>query len=107
MTREKNNLKSDTIIIKVKNRMKKEEKKATIKKYQTHIKDTGSPIVQIAILTKKIESLSNHLKTHSKDKHSRRGLLGMVGNRRSLLRYLQQNNSNEHAKVIKDLGLRK
>ncbi len=87
--------------------MKKEDKKATIKKHQTHGKDTGSPNVQIAVLTRKITDLSDHLKTHSKDKHSRRGLIGMVGRRRKLLRYLQLNNSPQHAKIIKELGLRK
>jgi len=87
--------------------MKKEEKKATIKKHQVHAKDTGSPSVQIAVLTKKITDLSDHLKIHAKDKHSRRGLIGMVGRRRRLLRYLQLNDSGQHAKVIKDLGLRK
>jgi small subunit ribosomal protein S15 len=87
--------------------MKKEEKKATIKKHQIHAKDTGSPSVQIAVLTKKIEFLSGHLKTHPKDKHSRHGLLGMVGRRRSLQRYLKLNDAVQHAKVVKDLGLRK
>lgn len=87
--------------------MQKDDKKAVIKKHQTHDKDTGSPQVQVAILTKKIDSLSEHLKTHKKDKHSRRGLIGMVGKRRKLLRYLQMQSAAAYAEVIKALKLRK
>jgi small subunit ribosomal protein S15 len=82
-------------------------KKEVIKTHQTHAKDTGSSQVQIAVLTNKIEMLSDHLKTHSKDKHSRRGLIGMVGKRRKLLRYLQMNDAAQYAQVTKALGLRK
>ncbi len=87
--------------------MKKEEKKSVMKKFQTHAKDTGSSQVQIAILTEKIASLTEHLQAHKKDKHSRRGLLGMVGKRRRLLKYLQMSNMAQYADVVKQLGLRK
>lgn len=87
--------------------MKKDEKKSVMKKFQTHAKDTGSSQVQIAILTEKIAMLTEHLQTHKKDKHSRRGLLGMVGKRRRLLKYLQMSNVAQYADVVKQLGLRK
>ncbi len=87
--------------------MQREDKKSVIGKFQTHKKDTGSAQVQIAILTEKINKLTEHLKTHAKDKHSRRGLIGMVGNRRRLLRYLQMNNAQEYTQLTKALGLRK
>ncbi len=87
--------------------MKKDQKKSVITKHQTHGKDTGSPQVQVAILTEKINSLTDHLKAHKKDKHSRRGLIGMVGQRRKLLRYLQMNDTKAYQTLIKDLGLRK
>ncbi len=87
--------------------MQKDQKKSVIAKHQTHNKDTGSPQVQIAILTQKITDLTEHLKIHKKDKHSRRGLIGMVGNRRKLLRYLQMNDVKTYQALIKDLGLRK
>ena len=83
------------------------DKKAVIKKHQSHGKDTGSPQVQIAILTEKIAKLSEHLKTHAKDKHSRRGLIGMVGKRRKMLRYLQMHDAAQYAAVTSALGLRK
>jgi small subunit ribosomal protein S15 len=87
--------------------MKKDEKKSVMKKFQTHAKDTGSSQVQIAILTEKIAMLTEHLRAHKKDKHSRRGLLGMVGKRRRLLKYLQMSNASQYADVVKQLGLRK
>jgi small subunit ribosomal protein S15 len=87
--------------------MQKDQKKSVIAKHQTHNKDTGSPQVQIAILTKKITDLTEHLKIHKKDKHSRRGLIGMVGKRRKLLRYLQMNDVPAYQTLIKELGLRK
>ena len=87
--------------------MKKDEKKELIKNHQTHKKDTGSPQVQIAILSKKIADLTEHLKVHKKDKHSRRGLIGMVGKRRKLLRYLQIHNPQKYAEVLKTFGIRK
>ena len=66
------------------------KKKTIIKKYQTHQKDNGSPVVQIALLSEKIKLLTDHLKKHKKDNHSRRGLLKMVGHRRRLLKYLEE-----------------
>jgi small subunit ribosomal protein S15 len=87
--------------------MQKDEKNAIIAKYQLHDKDTGSAQVQIAILTAKIQHLTEHLKVHKKDKHSRRGLIGMVGDRRKLLRFLQMDNPDAYKKLIADLGLRK
>jgi small subunit ribosomal protein S15 len=87
--------------------MKKDEKKSVMAKFQTHAKDTGSSQVQIAILTEKIAMLTEHLREHKKDKHSRRGLLGMVGKRRRLLKYLQMSNAAQYADVVKQLGLRK
>jgi len=83
------------------------DKKTVMKDFGTHAKDTGSAPVQIALLTQKINALSEHLKTHKKDKHSRKGLLGMVGRRRRLLRYLQQRSAQAYADVTKKLGLRK
>ncbi len=85
----------------------KMDKKTVIAKHQAHKKDTGSAAVQIAILTTKITQLTEHLKTHKKDKHSRRGLIGMVGRRRKLLNYLKLNKIQEYAKIQKELGLRK
>ena len=87
--------------------MKKEEKKGIMTKFGGHAKDTGSAPVQIALLTEKIKQLTDHLKTHRKDKHSRRGLIGMVGKRRKLLRFLQRKSQTSYAEVIKALGLRK
>ena len=87
--------------------MKKDEKKSVMTKFQTHAKDTGSSQVQIAILTEKIAMLTDHLREHKKDKHSRRGLLGMVGKRRRLLKYLQMSDASQYADVVKQLGLRK
>ncbi len=87
--------------------MQRTEKKGIIKKFQTHGKDSGSAQVQVAILTKRIEALTEHLKAHKKDKHSRRGLIGMVGKRRRLLKYLQMNDTRQYSEVTKSLGLRK
>lgn len=81
-------------------------KKDLVEKYQAHKKDTGSTEVQIAVLTKKIESLANHLKKHSKDFDSRRGLLMMVGKRRRLMNYLKKRDEAKYQKLIEDLGLR-
>lgn len=83
------------------------EKDALIKKYQTHKGDTGSPEVQIAILSEEIERVALHLKTHKKDNHSRRGLLKMVGNRRRLLRYLRNEDEKRYEKIIDKLKLKK
>lgn len=77
-----------------------------IKEYQLADKDTGSPEVQVAILTAKITSLTEHFKTHKKDHHSRQGLLRMVSQRRKLLKYLKQNDIQRYRELIKRLGLR-
>jgi small subunit ribosomal protein S15 len=76
-------------------------------KFSSHEGDTGSPEVQVALLTERINYLTEHLKTHKKDHHSRRGLLKMVGKRRRLLTYLQDKNVNRYRTLVKDLGLRK
>ncbi len=81
-------------------------KNAIIKKFQTHKDDTGSPEVQIAVLTAEIEGVSEHLKTHRKDNHSRRGLLKMVGNRRRLLRYLKNEDVKRYEKLVGKLKLK-
>ena len=82
------------------------EKAATIAKYQTGEDDTGSTRVQVAILTDRINYLNDHFKAHSKDHHSKRGLLKMVGKRRRLLEYLKRTDVEGYRKVIGDLGLR-
>ncbi|MCI1954867.1 MAG: 30S ribosomal protein S15 [Oscillospiraceae bacterium] len=87
--------------------MLKEEKTAIIKEYARHEGDTGSPEVQIAVLTSRINALTEHLKAHKKDHHSRRGLLKMVGQRRSLLNYLQNNDIERYRAIIEKLGIRK
>ena len=87
--------------------LKKEEKDEIIKGNETHEGDTGSPEVQIAIFTEKIKKLTDHLKTHKKDNHSRRGLLKMVSKRRKLLDYLMKTNKKRYGEVVKRLGLRK
>ena len=87
--------------------MLKEEKNAIIKEYAQHEGDTGSPEVQIALLTKRINDLTEHLKTHKKDHHSRRGLLKMVGQRRNLLNYLTMVDIERYRAIIATLGIRK
>lgn len=82
-------------------------KKELIEKYQTHERDTGSPEVQIALLTKRINYLTEHLKVHKKDHHSRRGLLKMVGQRRGLLNYLRENDPSRYRVIVEKLGLRR
>jgi len=82
-------------------------KKETISKYARKEGDTGSPEVQIALLTERITYLTEHFKTHIKDHHSRRGLLKLVGQRRSLLDYLKKKNLERYRKVIDALGIRK
>ncbi len=82
-------------------------KQEIIQKYQLHEGDTGSPEVQIALLTERINHLNEHLKVHKKDSHSRRGLLKMVGQRRGLLNYLKDSDIERYRKIIADLGLRK
>ena len=87
--------------------MLKSEKTEIIKKYARHEGDTGSPEVQIAVLTKRINDLTEHLKTHQKDHHSRRGLLKMVGQRRNLLNYLMRVDIERYRSLIERLGIRK
>lgn len=82
-------------------------KSEVVTKYRRHDKDTGSPEVQVALLTTRIQQLTEHLKTHKKDHSSRRGLLKMVGARSSLLRYLTQTDRDRYQKTIDSLGLRK
>lgn len=84
-----------------------EKKQQIITKYATHEGDTGSPEVQIALLTARIEELNTHLASHKKDFHSRRGLLKMVGKRRNLLAYLKEKDLNRYKALIESLGLRK
>ena len=84
----------------------KEEKTAIIQQYATHEGDTGSPEVQIAVLTRRINDLTEHLKTHKKDHHSRRGLLKMVGQRRNLLNYLTRLDIERHRSLIGKLNIR-
>ena len=84
-----------------------EDKKALIEKYKTHDSDTGSPEVQIGLLTHRISYLTEHLKTHKKDHHSRRGLLMMVGRRRRLLNYVKNNDVQRYRNIIETLGLRR
>ena len=84
-----------------------EKKAEIIKEYQTKEGDTGSPEVQVAILTYRINDLNEHLKVHKKDHHSRRGLLKMVGHRRNLLNYLQKKDIERYRAIIAKLGIRK
>jgi small subunit ribosomal protein S15 len=85
----------------------KRKKTAVIKESAIHDTDTGSPEVQIAVLSKKIDELAVHLKRHLKDKHSRRGLLQMVADRRTHLKYLQGSNAKRYNAIVKKLGLKK
>ena len=85
----------------------KERKSEIIGSYRTHDSDTGSPEVQVAILSERISYLTEHFKTHAKDHHSRRGLLKLVGQRRRLLDYLRGKDTERYADLIKRLGIRK
>ena len=87
--------------------MTQAEKQAIMAEYATHEGDTGSAQVQVAVLTKRINDLTEHLKVHKKDHHSRRGLLKMVGQRRNLLAYLKENDLERYRTLIARLGLRK
>ncbi len=87
--------------------LSKEEKQKIVEAYRLKEGDTGSPEVQIAVLTKEIESLNAHLKTHKQDHHSRRGLLLKVGRRRHLMNYLRENDVERYRSLIKRLGLRR
>ncbi|MBW2559585.1 MAG: 30S ribosomal protein S15 [Deltaproteobacteria bacterium] len=84
-----------------------ERKKEIITDFQTHEGDTGSPEVQVALLSGRIEYLTEHFKTHKKDHHSRRGLLKLVGQRRSMLDYLKKKDIERYRELIKRLGLRR
>lgn len=84
-----------------------DSKKEIIDRFKLHEKDTGSPEVQVAILSNRISYLTDHFKVHKKDHHSRRGLLKLVGQRRRLLNYLRKTDLNRYQNVIKELGLRK
>jgi len=84
-----------------------EMKQQIIENFRLHEKDTGSPEVQIAILSERIGNLTEHFRTHKKDHHSRRGLLKLVGKRRSLLNYLKENERERYQEVVNRLGLRK
>lgn len=86
--------------------MTQAEKQAIMQEYATHEGDTGSPEVQIAVLTRRINELTAHLKVHKKDNHSRRGLLKMVGHRRNLLSYLYKKDINRYRALISKLGIR-
>ena len=87
--------------------MTKEKKQEIINNFKRDEKDTGSPEVQIALLTQRINELTEHLKVHKKDNHSRRGLLKMVGARRSLLKYLSEKDVQRYRDIVEKLGLRK
>jgi small subunit ribosomal protein S15 len=84
-----------------------EEKAKLIEKYKLHEEDTGSPRVQVALLSEEIDRLQKHLKRHAKDIHSKRGLLKMVSKRRKFLNYLRDTDVNQYAQTIKQLGLKK
>jgi len=85
----------------------KEKKNEILGQYKTHEKDTGSPEVQIALLSERIRYLTEHFKTHQRDHHSRRGLLKLVGQRRRLLNYLKSNKTDRYRTILERLGLRK
>ncbi len=87
--------------------LSKESKKQIIGRYKIHDSDSGSPEVQIALLTERITYLTEHFKVHKKDHHSRRGLLRLVGRRRRLLDYLKANKIDRYRTIVKELGLRK
>jgi small subunit ribosomal protein S15 len=87
--------------------IEKEKKVATVREYQLHEKDSGSAEVQIALLTERINQMTEHFKTHEHDHHSRRGLLKLVGQRRRLLTYLSNNDVKRYRQLIARLGLRK
>ena len=85
----------------------KEKKKSIVEEYRTHVRDTGSPEVQIALITTRINELVEHFKVHKKDHHSRRGLLKLVGKRRRLLDYLMEKDIERYRALIERLGIRK
>ena len=85
----------------------KQEKEEIIRKFRVHDTDSGSPEVQIALLTERIKQLTGHFQVHKKDYHSRRGLLKLVGQRRRLLDYLKSRKVDKYRRIVKELGLRK
>lgn len=85
----------------------KEHKENIIKQFKLHEGDTGSPEVQIALISERLSSLNSHFQTHKKDHHSRRGLLKLVGQRRKLLKYLKATDTGRYDKLVQQLGLRK
>ena len=87
--------------------LSKEKKQEIIKKFRVHETDSGSPEVQIALLTERINELTGHFQVHKKDYHSRRGLLKLVGQRRRLLDYLKSREIDKYRRIVKELGLRK
>jgi small subunit ribosomal protein S15 len=87
--------------------LSKDRKTEVIETYATHTNDTGSPEVQVALLSERITYLTEHFKTHAKDHHSRRGLLKLVGQRRRLLDYVKRKNTDRYADLIRRLGIRK
>ena len=87
--------------------LKLDSKKSLIEQFRTHDGDTGSPEVQIALLTERINSLTEHFKSHAKDHHSRRGLLMLIGKRRGLLEYLRNKESERYRVIIEKLGIRR
>ncbi|OLB40772.1 MAG: 30S ribosomal protein S15 [Candidatus Rokubacteria bacterium 13_1_20CM_2_68_19] len=84
-----------------------EKKKTLIQQYRVHDGDTGSPEVQIALLTERVNSLTEHFKQHTKDHHSRRGLLMLIGKRRSLIEYLRKKDTERYRAIIEKLGIRR
>jgi small subunit ribosomal protein S15 len=94
-------------VMEVRLMISKEQKEILIQKFQRHENDTGSPEVQIAILTTRIEELTEHLRIHKNDHHSRRGLYKMIGQRRGLLNYLMKKDIERYRKLIDELGLRR
>lgn len=87
--------------------LNKEKKQSLVQKFRTHEKDTGSPEVQVSLLTERINQLTEHFKTHAKDFHSRRGLLKMVSQRRRLLDYVRKTSEGRYKKLIGELQIRK
>lgn len=100
-------LRSKVFHVKILNMLTKRKKQTAIKGSQIHKTDTGSPEVQISLLSKKIDELAKHLKKNKKDKHSRKGLLGMVARRRTHLKYLQKKSLKRYNSVVKKVGLKK
>lgn len=96
-----------TLVILYSGMLTKQKKAKTVKESAIHEKDTGSPEVQIAILTKRIDELASHLKKHLKDKHSRRGLLQMVADRRTHLKYLEGKDKRRYNAIVKKLDLKR